>query len=68
VVGCRAGLPEREAQCADVLALLHARLHAKRHLLNLRDDGNVVGQRMVLDVPWGQSVNVYSGRCALLVL
>ncbi|KAJ6518333.1 hypothetical protein C8R47DRAFT_1205389 [Mycena vitilis] len=48
--GCRKGLPEKEAllregQCRDALAQLRTRLHAKRHLLDHREDGNVVGQR-----------------------
>ncbi|KAJ6501536.1 hypothetical protein C8R47DRAFT_1211112 [Mycena vitilis] len=48
--GCRAGLPEmegklREGQCRDALTNLRTRLHAKRHLLDHRDDGNVAGQR-----------------------
>ncbi|KAJ6463650.1 hypothetical protein C8R47DRAFT_992586 [Mycena vitilis] len=48
--GCRKGLPEKEAllregQCRDALAQLQTRLHAKRHLLDHREDGNVVGQR-----------------------
>ncbi|KAJ6488304.1 hypothetical protein C8R47DRAFT_1177489 [Mycena vitilis] len=50
--GCKAGLAEmeaklREGQCRDSLRNLRTRLHlhAKRHLLDHRDDGNVAGQR-----------------------
>ncbi|KAJ6451528.1 hypothetical protein C8R47DRAFT_1229790 [Mycena vitilis] len=48
--GCKAGLAEmeaklREGQCRDSLVNLRTRLHAKRHLLDHRDDGNVAGQR-----------------------
>ncbi|KAJ7695594.1 hypothetical protein B0H16DRAFT_1485253, partial [Mycena metata] len=47
--GCRKGLPAmegklREGQCRDALHVLRSRLHAKRHLLNYRDE-SVVGQR-----------------------
>ncbi|KAJ7027962.1 hypothetical protein C8F04DRAFT_1212258 [Mycena alexandri] len=47
--GCRKGLPAmegklREGQCRDALHALRSRLHAKRHLLNYRDE-SVVGQR-----------------------
>lgn len=47
--GCRKGLPAmegklREGQCRDALHVLCSRLHAKRHLLNYRDE-SVVGQR-----------------------
>ncbi|KAJ7174316.1 hypothetical protein C8R46DRAFT_1214526 [Mycena filopes] len=49
VDGCRKGLPAmeaklREGQCEDSITLLRSRLHAKRHLLNYRDE-SVVGQR-----------------------
>ncbi|KAJ6455636.1 hypothetical protein C8R47DRAFT_1228133 [Mycena vitilis] len=48
--GCKKGLPEmeaklREGQCSDALRQLRTRLHAKRHLLDHREDGNVAGQR-----------------------
>ncbi|KAJ6480185.1 hypothetical protein C8R45DRAFT_933121 [Mycena sanguinolenta] len=48
--GCVTGLPTmegrlREGQCHDALTDMRCRLHAKRHLLNFRDSGVVVGQR-----------------------
>ncbi|KAF7351692.1 CxC2 domain-containing protein [Mycena sanguinolenta] len=48
--GCRKGLPVmegklREGQCRDALKLFRSRLHAKRHLIDHRDSGAVVGQR-----------------------
>ncbi|KAJ6463803.1 hypothetical protein C8R47DRAFT_1224959 [Mycena vitilis] len=48
--GCRTGLPDmeaklREGQCRDSLRTLRTRLHAKRHLLDYRDDGGVAGQK-----------------------
>ncbi|KAJ7716269.1 hypothetical protein B0H16DRAFT_1339234 [Mycena metata] len=47
--GCYKGLPAmegrlREGQCHNLLKVLRSRLHAKRHLLNYRDE-SVVGQR-----------------------
>ncbi|KAJ7197993.1 hypothetical protein GGX14DRAFT_374552 [Mycena pura] len=48
--GCREGLSAmeaklREGQCRDALVRLRSRLHAKRFLLDHRENGGVAGQR-----------------------
>ncbi|KAJ7708001.1 hypothetical protein B0H16DRAFT_1746369 [Mycena metata] len=69
--GCRPGLPAmegklREGQCCDSLRVLRSRLHAKRHLLNYRDE-SVVGQRAAtraytLIERIGEQVGAVSGK------
>ncbi|KAJ7705153.1 hypothetical protein B0H16DRAFT_1482433, partial [Mycena metata] len=79
---CRKGLPTmegklREGQCHDSLRVLRSRLHAKRHLLNYRDE-SAVGQRAAtragtLIERIGERVDATSGkyrraRAALIAL
>ncbi|KAJ7038352.1 hypothetical protein C8F04DRAFT_1179974 [Mycena alexandri] len=69
--GCRKGLPAmeaklREGQCRDSISALRSRLHAKRHLLNYRDE-SVVGQRAAtraytLMERIGERVDAVSGK------